>query len=119
MLSDFTYENKYPVVVRGIRNGKDFEMEQELQRAIERQKLGIETFFLNAKQLVSDVSSSAVKSVLKEQGDIKPYAPLIIKQAMEGRLLGQYIAGVTGSVGSGKSFTTDTFMKLCKKNGII
>lgn len=118
MLSDFAYENKYPVVVRGIRNGKDFEMEQELQWAIERQKLGIETFFLNAKQSVSDVSSSAVKSVLKEQGDIKPYAPLIIKQAMEGRLLGQYIAGVTWSVGSGKSFTTDTFMKLCEKNGI-
>jgi phosphopantetheine adenylyltransferase len=45
-----------------------------------------------------DLSSSSVKGVLKEQGNIRDYVPLIVKQATEGRLLGQYMAGVTGSV---------------------
>ncbi len=43
---------------------------------------------------------------------------MIVKQAMEGRQLGQYFAGITGTVGSGKSYTTEQFLGFCKKNGI-
>lgn len=119
MTTDFAKEHEYDLLIRGLRNGKDFDAEQSLERAFKRQeKDNLETFFLNAQQSMQDLSSSAVKSVLKEQWDIRDYVPLIIKQALEGRLLWQYITGVTGSVGTGKSFTTEKFIELCKKNWI-
>jgi putative protein kinase ArgK-like GTPase of G3E family len=33
-------------------------------------------------------------------------------------MLGQYLAGITGSVGAGKSYTTDELIKIGEKNGI-
>lgn len=119
MTTDYAKENEYDLLIRWLRNGNDFDAEQSLERAFKRQeKNTIETFFLNAKQSMQDLSSSAAKAVLKEQWDIREYVPMIIKQAMEGRLLWQYFAGITGSVGSWKSFTTEQFIKLCEKNGI-
>jgi len=118
MTTDFAYENEYNLIVRWLRNGNDFDVEQSLDRAFKRQEDKIDTFYLNAKQSMQDLSSSAAKAVLKEQWDIRQYVPMIIKQAMEGRLLGQYFTGITGSVGSWKSFTTEQFIAFCEKNGI-
>jgi phosphopantetheine adenylyltransferase len=50
-----------------LRNGNDFDVEQSLDRAFKRQEDKIDTFFLNAKQSMQDLSSSAAKAVLKEQ----------------------------------------------------
>ena len=119
MTTDFAKENEYNLLIRGLRNGNDFDAEQSLERAFKRQeKDNLETFFLNAKQSMQDLSSSAVKAVLKEQWDIRQYVPMIVKQAMEERLLGQHMLGITGCPGSWKSFTTQQFLKLCEKNWI-
>lgn len=117
LTTDYAKEHEYDLLIRGLRNGNDFDAEQSLERAFKRQD-NLETIYLNAKQSMQDLSSSAAKAVLKEQWNIRQYVPMIVKQAMEGRLLGQYFAGITWSVGSWKSFTTEQFIKLCKKNGI-
>ena len=120
MLTDFCYENKLNPIIRGQRNTKDFDEQKEFQRAIERQKLWwIETFFLNASRDKEDISSSYVKWILQEQGDaVKDYVPLNIKQALEGRMLWQYMMGLTGTIWSGKSYATEKIMQIAKKNGI-
>lgn len=119
MTTDFAYENNYSLIIRWLRNIADFQAEQSLDQAFKRQLTpGIDVFYLMGDQAKLDLSSSAVKAVLKEQGDIRDYAPLIVKQATEGRLLGQYLAGITWSIGSGKSFSTERFLELCKINGI-
>ncbi len=101
MLTDFAYENNLGPIIRGLRNSKDFDAEHEFQMAVARQELGIETFFLNSAKDKPDISSSMVKGIIKEQGDkIKDYVPLNVKQALEGRMLGQYLAGLTGTIGS-------------------
>ncbi|MCX6825516.1 MAG: pantetheine-phosphate adenylyltransferase [candidate division SR1 bacterium] len=119
MLPQFAYENKYNPIVRGIRNSRDFDVEQDLQRAIMRQGLGLDFINFNTNKDLQDVSSSAAKAILKEQGDkIREYVPLNIKQALEGRIHDQYIGGITGSICSGKSYATDRFLEIGKKNGI-
>lgn len=119
MLTDFAYENKFWPIVRGQRNSKDFDEQKEFQMAMDRQWLWIETFFLNASRDTQDISSSFVKGVLKEQGDkIREYVPLNVKQALEGRMLGQYVVGLTGTIWSGKSYATAKLMEIAKKNGI-
>lgn len=96
MTTDFAYENNYSLIIRGLRNIADFQAEQNLDQAFKRQLTpGIDVFYLMGDQAKLDLSSSAVKGVLKEQGDIRDYTPLIVKQATEGRLLGQYLAGIT------------------------
>lgn len=118
LTTHFAKENEYDLLVRGLRTGKDFEEEQLLDRAFKRQDKTFETIYLNAKQSMQDLSSSAAKNILSAQWDIRQYVPMIVKQAMEGRLLGQYFAGVTWSVGSWKSYTTEQFLSFCEKNGI-
>lgn len=49
-------------------------------------------------------SSSAVKEIQKNHGFIHEYVPLFVKQRLEARLSGQYIIGVTGQIGAGKSY---------------
>jgi dephospho-CoA kinase len=48
------------------------------------------------------VSSSAAKELAKFQGLIHEYVPIHVKAAIEAKM-GQYIIGVTGTIGSGKS----------------
>lgn len=38
MTTDYARENEYNVLVRGLRNGKDFDAEQSLERAFKRQQ---------------------------------------------------------------------------------
>lgn len=118
MLSDFAWENNFAAVIRWVRNGKDFDMEQEIDYALKRQKLGIETFFMNTTQNTLDLSSSVTKAVIKEQGDVRSYVPLNVKQAMEGRILGQYPLGITGTIWAGKSYATSKIVDIGNKNGI-
>lgn len=119
MLTDFCYENNLWPIMRGIRNSKDFDMENELQMAIARQGLWIETFFLPTAKDKPDISSTMVKGILKEQGDkVYEYVPLNVKQALEGRMLGQYMVWLTGTIGSGKSYATAKFIEIAKKNWI-
>jgi len=118
MTTTFAKENEYDLLIRWIRNAKDFDEEQMLDQAFKRQDKWFDTFYLNAQQAMQDLSSSAAKNVLSVQWDIRDYVAMIVKQAMEGRLLGQYFAGVTGTVGSWKSYTTEQFLAFCKKNGI-
>jgi len=118
LTTTFAKENEYDLLIRWIRNAKDFDEEQMLDQAFKRQDKTFDTFYLNAQQTMQDLSSSAAKNVLSVQWDIRQYVPMIVKQAMEGRLLGQYFAGITGAVGSWKSYTTEQFLAFCEKNGI-
>jgi putative protein kinase ArgK-like GTPase of G3E family len=61
------------------------------------------------------VSSSTSKAILKEQGNINDYVTLNVKHALEARMMGQYLFGVTGTIGAGKSYITDQFVALGEK----
>lgn len=118
LLVDFAYENDIDVIVKGIRNSADFDYENILHQVGDSQKLGIDTFILFARPELAHVSSSAVKSIQKEQGFVHDYVTLEVKQEIERKISNQYILGVTGEIGSGKSFICEQILKLCKEKGV-
>ena len=112
LLVDYAFEQNISVIVKGVRNTTDFDYENLLYQIGETQKLGIDTFVLFARQKLIHVSSGAVKAIQKEQGFIHDYVTLFVKQCLEMSLMGQYIVGVTGEIGSGKSYVTDSLVDL-------
>lgn len=115
---DYAYEYGIPVVVRGVRNQQDYEAERELHENGATQKLGIETFLMFARPELALISSTSVKAMLKEQGVIRQYVPLYVQQRLQEKLLGQYILGLTGEIGSGKSYVGEKLEELAKRQGM-
>jgi pantetheine-phosphate adenylyltransferase len=118
MLVDFAYEQNVQVIVKGVRSSKDFEYEQGLHSLGDSQRLGIDTFVLFAKPELAHISSSAVKDIQKEQGLIQDYVPPYVKQCVEAKLSGQYIVGLTGEIGSGKSYVGQQLVEVGNAAGI-
>ena len=103
---------------KGIRNKADLEYEETLDKINRSQVQGIKTRILGAKPELAHVSSSAVKALQKEHGFTHEYVPLYVKQKLEAKISGQYIVGVTGEIGSGKSYISSRFEELGKEKGI-
>jgi len=118
LLVDYAYENNIGVIIRGIRNNRDFEYEFTLHLAGRTQELGIETFPLFAKPEYSYISSSLVKELVKEQGKITKLVPLCVKEKLERKILDQSIISITGSIGVGKSYVSKSFVEYGKKYNI-
>ncbi|MCF7957652.1 MAG: pantetheine-phosphate adenylyltransferase [Phycisphaerae bacterium] len=104
LLVDYAYEKNASVIVKGVRNPEDFSYENVLHQVGESQKLGIDTHILFARPELAHVSSGAVKDIQKNQGVIHHYVPLLVKQKLESKISGQCIVGVTGEMGSGKTY---------------
>ena len=112
LLVDYAYENGVSVVVKGVRNPEDFNYENVLHQVGESQKLGIDTHILFARPELGHVSSGAVKEIQRNQGSIHEYVPLLVKQRLEERLSGQYVVGLAGEMGSGKSHICNALVSL-------
>lgn len=103
LLVNFAHENTVTHIIRGLRTSADFEFEKLLNDINKTQNLGIETWFLPADAELDCVSSSAVKELIKNQGDVTSYVPLLVKEKLERALLEQIVIGITGEIGAGKS----------------
>ncbi|MBU0755557.1 MAG: pantetheine-phosphate adenylyltransferase, partial [Planctomycetes bacterium] len=104
LLAQYAYRNGYNVIIRGIRNGSDLEAELTLYHVNHLQFATIDTVFLPTKPTLSHVSSSVVKALLREGGDVSEYVPSFVKQKLEQKISGQVRIGIAGGLGSGKSF---------------
>ena len=118
LLVDYAYENGIGVIVKGVRNAADFDYENVLHQVGESQKLGVDTHILFARPELAHISSSVAKGIQKEHGLIHEYVPLYVKQCLEARISGQYIVGVTGEIGAGKSYVSQQFAQMGKQRGI-
>jgi len=118
LLIDYAYEHNVDVIIKGVRNSTDFDYENLLHLANESQNLGVDTHVLFSTPKLAHVSSSMVKGVVKEHGLIHEYVPIHVKQAVEERILEQYVIGITGEIGSGKSYVGKQFEELGKKYGV-
>ncbi|TRZ48825.1 MAG: pantetheine-phosphate adenylyltransferase [Dehalococcoidia bacterium] len=113
LLVDFAYENCIETIIRGVRNSSDVDFEKMLHDINRSQNLGIESHILFADQNHSHISSSAVKELQKHHAkNVLEYVPLCVKKALEMEVSGQFIIGVTGEIGAGKSYVTDKLMEL-------
>lgn len=118
LLVDYAFEHNISVIIRGLRNSEDFNMELLLHQIGESQKANIETIYFPSSQHMSHISSGAVKALQLEQGFVFDYVPLNVKQKLEEKLSGQFIIGVTGEIAVGKSHLCRQLEALGKKEQI-
>ncbi|MBN1697706.1 MAG: pantetheine-phosphate adenylyltransferase [Spirochaetales bacterium] len=112
LLVDYAFEHGIPVIIKGVRNAADFDYEVMLHHLSESQKLDIDTYMLPAKQDLTHVSSSAAKALQQEHGLVHEYVPLHVKMCLEAKMSGQYIIGITGEIGTGKSYVSEKIREL-------
>lgn len=107
MLSDFAMEEQANIIVRGVRNGADFEFETTVHQVGLSQTDSLETVLIIADPSLSHISSSVVKGLVKSQGDVSGYVPLVVKSYLDRTINNREVIGVTGSIASGKSSFCD------------
>jgi pantetheine-phosphate adenylyltransferase len=112
LLADFAYENNVGTIIKGVRNNQDFDYERLLHDINLTQQAGIDTHILVADNKLSHVSSSAAKELCRFQGLVHDYVPLVVKENLEWALNNQYILGVTGEIGMGKSYVSGKIVDL-------
>lgn len=86
LLADLAVQTKSVAIVRGLRAVSDFEF--EFQMALMNRKLArqIETIFLMPALSWVYLSSSIVKDVASNGGDISGLVPTVVKRGLEKRL---------------------------------
>lgn len=79
LTAHFCKEVKAQFILRGLRNTADFNYEQSIAQT-NASIAGIETLFLVASPHVSNISSSIVRDVLRNNGDASSLVPSSVKK---------------------------------------
>lgn len=75
LLADFVREQQADAVVRGLRNGTDFDYEYQLAQVQHHLAPEVDTFFLPASPHCGFISSTVVREVFKHDGQIGDLVP--------------------------------------------
>lgn len=82
LMATFAKNNHATVLVRGLRAVSDFEYEMQLANMNRHLMPTLESVFMMPSKEWSFISSSLVKEVARHGGDIKPFLPDNITQAL-------------------------------------
>lgn len=86
LLADFLKKRDINIVVRGVRNERDFSYEADMARINQMYYPEAETIFLSAQTLLSTVSSSAVRELALYHADISAFVPGVVARAIAKKL---------------------------------
>ena len=75
---DFCSKNNVELILRGLRNPADFEFEKAIAHT-NRELSSIETVFLLTAASTSDISSSIVRDVIRNNGDYTKLVPRAVR----------------------------------------
>ncbi|VFP87511.1 pantetheine-phosphate adenylyltransferase [Candidatus Erwinia haradaeae] len=81
LLIHLAQEQKTNVLIRGLRNITDFENENKRYQMNAKLDPSLETIFLLASQESSCLSSSLIKEVAQNGGNVEPFLPKTVFQA--------------------------------------
>ena len=87
LMAHFAQHQNANILVRGLRAVSDFEYEMQLANMNRHLMPTLESVFLMPSKEWSFISSSLVKEVARHGGDIAPYVPEIIAQALSEKLI--------------------------------
>lgn len=86
LMATFAHQQHAQILVRGLRTIADFEYERQLASMNNHLLVGLETVFLLPAEKWSFISSSLVKEVARYGGDISPFLPPVITDALMKKL---------------------------------
>jgi pantetheine-phosphate adenylyltransferase len=75
LTTEFCKKNGAAFILRGLRTSADFEFERSISQVNKKLHPGIETVFMIALPELSDLSSSIIRDVYRNSGDITPFIP--------------------------------------------
>jgi len=87
LMAHFAQHQNAIILVRGLRAVSDFEYEMQLANMNRHLMPTLESVFLMPSKEWSFISSSLVKEVARHGGDIAPFVPEIIAQALSKKLI--------------------------------
>lgn len=82
LLVSFAKEKGAKVLIRGIRNGLDIDLEEMMADMNHHLEPALETLFLLAKPTYRFISSSLVKEVAELDGDVRELVPPFVMDAL-------------------------------------
>ncbi len=82
LLVDFCRERGVTAVIKGLRFGADFDFELQMAH-MNRGLSGLETVLLPAAAEHVTLSSTILREVMKLGGDVTPYVPAVVAEAIE------------------------------------
>lgn len=82
LLAEFAAGHQTNIIVRGIRNTEDFNYEWAINRINESIDSRLETFWMPCRTEKAHISSSTVKELWKQHGDISGLVPEAVVQMM-------------------------------------
>ncbi|GAC1299765.1 MAG: pantetheine-phosphate adenylyltransferase [Vulcanimicrobiaceae bacterium] len=88
LLADFVQRISGDVIVKGLRVVSDFENEMAFAH-MNRSLSNVDTLFLMSDSSYSFVSSSLIKEVFLQGGDIAKYVPAVVLECMQQKRLAQ------------------------------
>ena len=121
LLVDVILREDIGVLFRGIRDDKDRDYE-ERQLGYHRLLLPPTRFpevkFLPARKDLRAVASSLIKSFVSLDVDVSRMVHRFVKARLEMRLKGQLFLGVTGQMGTGKTYVADRLAAGLTERGV-
>ncbi len=88
---EFVQQTKANFIIRGLRSGSDFEYEQAMASMNKNLYSDAETILIYARQDLSSVSSSLIKEVASYGGDVSPFVPTVVADALKNKFRGEYV----------------------------
>jgi pantetheine-phosphate adenylyltransferase len=79
LTTEFCKKNNANFILRGLRTSADFEFERSISQMNKKMFPGIETVFLMALPEYNALSSSIIRDIYRNHGDITPFVPDKIK----------------------------------------
>lgn len=86
LLFDFMRENNIWVIIRGLRSLKDYEYETQMSAMNNNFYRYAETLFIPSKAKYSCVSSSVIKSIHGNGGEVTEFVPIHVKEALDKKI---------------------------------
>lgn len=86
LLVDYCRTHGYDVLIRGLRTMSDFEYEYQMALTNRHLNPQVETVFVMPSLQFSYVSSSLIKDVVRNGGDVSTYLPPAVEKALRAKL---------------------------------
>jgi pantetheine-phosphate adenylyltransferase len=116
LLRNYAFKKGVKFLIRGCRNSKDWEYEEALSDF--NGEYGLQTLVFPASKEYRNVSSTLIRSVVRDGGLVHEYVQPVVKQALEERIWGVSLIGVTGNMGSGKTTLCEKLVEYGTKKGV-
>lgn len=79
---EFCKKHNANFMLRGLRNSADFEFERNIASINKDLSANLETIFMCTELAYSHISSTVVRDVLRHGGDVTPFLPNALKDAL-------------------------------------